>query len=397
MLGSGAHVLQDRRNRRIAVKKAASSSRVSLLSGVTASSSGSSGSGSTITQESVSRPRLRNAKTNSNPKGKRQKTATNGAFTKERNSPRKSKGGINVFAFLDNDQSRASLIQKYGKSAPVSDHEASVNSGHEESDADSAPRSLHSDSGISLNDSASDHDSSKIARPFGRQLDTLEEEQSSNPGPPIPTRRRNTSRLKPIARGMKGDHPEWFYYTSGWREDACTPAVAIANNDNPAAPDDPELSGYELLASRLCCAEASSNSLPPLYRRFGSLNHRILLQLQDEIAEMEEDLQIMDRADACERAARHETAAPASRRLDWQWRGSELHARRLDLLGRIYLKVEQYSKGFQPSTFQTLMLRTIQIKHSLLSNASLKRLHRHRYRTLRRTGNGCRVMRPSSK
>ena len=158
------------------------------------------------------------------------------------------------------------------------------------------------------------------------------------------TEQRPYSKLQPIPQHVDEDHPEWYYGTAGLPAEASRPANPQAAE--AAIEGTEELpSGYDLLASLLCTSQnPSRNSLPPLYRRFERLNHRILLQLQDEIAEMEEDLQHMDRVDACERAARQSRTAPASRRLDWQWRGNELHARRLELLGRIYLKVEQYSK-----------------------------------------------------
>jgi hypothetical protein len=344
MLNSGARATQDRRVKRVGVKKAASSSRISLLSGITTSSSGSSGSGSTITQESVSRPRVRSSKENGNQKDKRQRPNSKSASTKGRSSPRKSKGIIDVFAFLDKDESRTSLVQQRVRSGPRADRDGINYTTHDDSDLDSDPRSFHSDSGISINDASSDHDSSQMNRGFDKRLDNLPEQQ----GPrhrraAFATDQRHYPKLQPIPQHVDEDHPERYYWTTNSRDGAApVPVQAI---DAVPEPDEEQSSGYDLLASRLCSSQQSSeNSLPPLYRRFERLNHRILLQLQDEIAEMEEDLQHMDHTDARERAARQGRTAPASRRLDWQWRGNELHARRLELLGRIYLKVEQYSK-----------------------------------------------------
>jgi hypothetical protein len=90
------------------------------------------------------------------------------------------------------------------------------------------------------------------------------------------------------------------------------------------------LSGYDLLASRLAHKDDQDLTLPPLYRRFSTLSHRILLQLQDEIAEMETDLRRLDEADA-----HYRRDQPASRRSDWG-------LGRLDLLGKIHVKIEQY-------------------------------------------------------
>lgn len=343
MLSSGAHSAQDRRNKRAAVKKAALSSRVSLLSAITASSSGSSGSGSTITQESVSRPRVRGPKSNVNSKGKRQRTAASSTSTKEKSAPRESKGIIDVFTFLEKDQSHSSLVQQRSRSGSTGDQAGTKYPTHDVSDPESDPRSFHSDSGISLNDAGSDHDSPKMNHTFGRRLGTLQEEDIPRHHNADVREQRYHQKLQTIPQDIDEDHPEWYYCV---RDDSCV-ATAIGVDATSVHTEEPESSGYDLLATRLCSSQESlKQSLPPIYRRFENLNHRILLQLQDEIAEMEEDLQHMDRADALERAARHGRAVPASRRLDWQWRGSELHARRLELLGRIYLKVEQYSKSF---------------------------------------------------
>lgn len=370
MLSSGAHAIQDRKNRRAAVKRAAMSSRVSLLSGVTASSSGSSGSGSTITQESLSRPRVRSSKDNANSKGKRQRASASGPSTKGWDSPRKSKGVIDVFAFLEKDQSRASLVQQRNKSG-LCDHNDTKYPTHEDSDLDSNPRSFHSDSGISLNDVSSDHDSSKVDRAFKGRLHTLQEERASRHYNPTNSEHRYQAKLQPFPQEVDEDHPEWYYWTKGMRDETCIPGP-IDLNAGSANTAQPKPSGYDLLASYLSSSEMSAeDSLPPIYRRFGNLNHRILLQLQDEIVEMEEDLQHMDRADAYQRATKQGEAAPASRRLDWQWRGSELHARRLELLGRIYLKVEQYSKSSKQTWVKVSCLLTNRSSSRLIPAGSL--------------------------
>jgi hypothetical protein len=286
-------------------------------------------------------------------KGKRQRTVAEGKATKGKTLPRKGKGEIDVFAFLDKDQSRASLVEKRTKNKPVTQQDQF--SPHDESDLDSDPRSFHSDSGISINDSTvgsfndvgSDHDPSKLNRALGTRLGTLEEEQGPAQYQPSLTEQSQHPSNEPISQELDEDHPEWYYWGGSQPgEIASAPGMEI---DPESENTESKPSGYDLLATYLCSLQDPSEAtLPPIYRRFARLNHRILLQLQDEIAEMEEDLELMDRADARERAARHGRAAPASRRRDWQWRGSELHARRLELLGRIYLKVEQYSKLLVP-------------------------------------------------
>lgn len=107
--------------------------------------------------------------------------------------------------------------------------------------------------------------------------------------------------------------------------------------------------GYEYLASKLTPSKDGEKPLPPLYRKFESLNHRVLLHLQDEIAQMEEDLQVLDEYEEMHRiaAAQHKGTEPlrASRRMDAQSQSfSDLHHRRMELLGKLILKTEQYSK-----------------------------------------------------
>lgn len=117
-----------------------------------------------------------------------------------------------------------------------------------------------------------------------------------------------------------------------------------------------EPSGYGLLASHLTKSTSEeSGSFPPLYRRFETVNHRVLLHLQDEISQMEEDLHVLDEYEEMHRVdiAEQEGAKPlpASRRRDAQSQAySSLHYRRMDLMSALIQKTEQYSKSFL-STF----------------------------------------------
>ncbi|KXG48900.1 uncharacterized protein PGRI_027700 [Penicillium griseofulvum] len=110
----------------------------------------------------------------------------------------------------------------------------------------------------------------------------------------------------------------------------------------------PELSGYGLLASHLTkSASEETRGFPPLYRRFETINHRVLLHLQDEISQMEEDLHILDEYEEMHRLSAAEQGTkplPASRRRDAQSQAySSLHYRRMDLMSALIQKTEQYS------------------------------------------------------
>jgi hypothetical protein len=81
-----------------------------------------------------------------------------------------------------------------------------------------------------------------------------------------------------------------------------------------------------------------------MYRKFEQLNHRILLHLQDEISELEEELRYLDECIAqMSPVSKEGRPQPASRRVESR-QGGELHWRRTNLLGRIYLKLGQYSE-----------------------------------------------------
>ena len=107
-------------------------------------------------------------------------------------------------------------------------------------------------------------------------------------------------------------------------------------------------SGYGFIAPRIKVSPGDSKDrLPPLYRRFEHLNHRVLLHLQDEIAELEEDLHTLDELEEGYRSstAEREKHKPASRRLDAQAQSnSTLHSRRQGLMEMLIQKTEQYSE-----------------------------------------------------
>ncbi|KAL5941597.1 hypothetical protein ACKVV1_006317 [Pyricularia oryzae] len=133
------------------------------------------------------------------------------------------------------------------------------------------------------------------------------------------------------------------------------------------------LSGYELLAARVSNASQTDHGhgrssrarrgsvgssvsavstapltpfqnhppLKPIYRRFEALNHRLLLQLQDELSELEEQLHRLDTADTQTRRVQNQIL-PASRRAG-SVAGGELQWHRTDVLAKIGYKLAQYN------------------------------------------------------
>lgn len=167
----------------------------------------------------------------------------------------------------------------------------------------------------------------------------------------------------PSKRGLQISRPENYYHPT---KDAVSVHRSPLPPSPPSSPEDSlhrgsptrrrdsslsqASSGYGLIASHLThSASEDKSAFPPLYRRFESVNHRVLLHLQDEISQMEEDLQALDEYEEMHRVATAEQEGtkpmPASRRMDVQSQAySSLHYRRMDLMAALTQKTEQYSK-----------------------------------------------------
>ncbi|KAB8074689.1 hypothetical protein BDV29DRAFT_117466 [Aspergillus leporis] len=110
-------------------------------------------------------------------------------------------------------------------------------------------------------------------------------------------------------------------------------------------------SGYGLLTWQLSSSvDKEDHCLPPLYRRFENLNHRVLLYLQDEIAQMEEELGVLDEYEELNRISTAEQErtkiVPASRRMDAQAQVySSLHYRREEIMTALTHKTQQYNNA----------------------------------------------------
>lgn len=427
---SSASVAAPRRNRDPHPTKPNAPSMISIFSAHSTSSEASGGSVSTVTAESSSRTRSRDLRhVKSKHGGQRLGSGTSRARPQVR--VRGESTLPNVFDYLDKDgHSRNASHVSLGEveSDPTTPHAAAfahaspidaLNFQNDESDKDSGAQSLHSDSGISIRDSSPEPPKS-LSFPLATAGEPCEPQNSSYlPLVSRPRLRHVRSRrvYRPdnkssVAADYERPSPKpntTFDTTSP--ESYYLGAVATKSRDMPtperevsqsagASPaietskTSPISSGYALLASRLTSRLSPKQAgIPPLYRKFEGLNHRILLQLQDEIAEMEEELKTLDEADRqCRIAAQSkptDPVIPASRRLDWQCqRFSALHSRRLDLLGKIYVKVEQYSRPICSTNHQRILLTSPQIRHYVPSTTS-RRVSRPRHLlTSKPTANG---------
>ncbi|KAK8922573.1 hypothetical protein H634G_00679 [Metarhizium anisopliae BRIP 53293] len=100
-------------------------------------------------------------------------------------------------------------------------------------------------------------------------------------------------------------------------------------------------SGYHLLAAKLS-GGAGGQPLVPIYRRFDALNHRLLLYMQDEIAELERQLIALEAQDTAKRSYLG-GVIPASRRQD-RWISNNLTDQKTEVLGHIGYKLSQYNQ-----------------------------------------------------
>ena len=380
-------------------KHQTSPSMTSLFSTLTTSSSGSN---STITQESFNQPRQRSSKQSTTRKGSSARQASRKASSRMSPSVSPIAEKPNVFAFMETDEEENVTNHSEAGAVPYT----SITDEHPDTpttsfEAESSPamsfnslshgsqysqehphqwngdmvrassNSFHSDSGISVRSSSPEHDS-PVLRQNGRadrvgrisrgsiQKTPAEDTPDPNVSP--------TSTQLPFPPFRISDHidenlnssPEAYYSTSsrpirqypdphaasGYSRPSRTPASSLTHRP-PSVPrrdkqtEGPKDSGYDFLASKI--SVSNDAVLKPIYRKFETLNNRLLLYLQDEISELEEDLARLDAAIAKEqkalgvKAASRRTEARMPSLLQWQ---------RMELMGRAFAKVEQYSKLF---------------------------------------------------
>lgn len=227
--------------------------------------------------------------------------------------------------------------------------------------------SLHSDSGISVRSSSPEQPSSPVMRHAYPNVRALSSTDKSAPAPAQPGRHavpRSTQSSGPRGAAYPRDwsanidpdgRPEEYYLparpTVTQRVHASKPAPKemprrpskqlVRNRSHQPVPTaHPNRPGYDVLASVI--HSQGDAYLKPVYRKFETLNTRILLYLQDEISEMEIELQQLDQAIAREDQARGKNYA--SRRAELRL-PSQLHWLRMELIGRCHAKVEQYSQS----------------------------------------------------
>lgn len=364
-------------------------------------SSSTSGSNSTVTQERAFRSSLRPSKQYDVRRPLAKEPRPVGESGKGRVEPRSEKEGVNVFAYMEKEE-------QAGASGSEDDEIRDETPDEDASTTSTAPKlepplpqtpicqavetraiehgdqhvwrktamgegSLHSDSGISVRSSSPERESPvpryKYPNVRGISSSTRRAPLINHPGC-ASTDSANSLEgpTSPVARDWPSicdasSSPEEYYGVSRSMVPQTTPAgqalfpgspvqestqlvrntarvpAAPTKSMKPIKPTKGRTPGYDSLASAI--GSRDDAFLKPIYRKFEILNNRILLYLQDEISEMEDELRELDHTIAREDRSLGKTCS--SRRAEARL-PTQLQWRRLDLIGRSYTKVEQYSK-----------------------------------------------------
>lgn len=365
--------------------KLTSPSMISTFTSLTTStnkSSGSSGSNSTVTQASI---------TKQSSLGKRPEIPEAPMSPAVPDPP-------NVFAFLDNE-STVTLSNEHGvKEEAEPEDEQEEDDGEPESQwqsnepgpsyntsalpphlspnhgssstSSSASSSFHGSDHFS--EPAADNDTDRSTSPERSLKDHVSDHETEATSEPPPTDRASARMASQMAAAQQRQN---LY---GSMQNFGTPNMPRGNTPLPHLPSTAlspryahhikqhslpraeklPVTGYELLATRLSSYNSSlevedGTVIKPIYRKFGALNHRLLLHLQDELSELEEQLHRLDNADTQFRRAVGGKVVPASRRAA-AMQGGDLQWHKTDVLGRIGFKLAQYSTSLAPYCFSMI-------------------------------------------
>lgn len=361
-------------------------------SSISVLSTSTSGSNSTITPERAFRSSLRPSKRYDSKKPVSHESSVAEEPIKRNDESYSDKENVSVFAYMEKeDQAEESSVEDDEATEDTPDEEASTTSTSPSAEPPQPQRpsyrdmedqetkpvdqhvwqkdsvregSLHSDSGISVRSSSPERESPIMRHKHPNVRGATSANKSVQPvayagyhgltgspdsiGPRSSAYPRDWSTYGDLTR-----HPE-AYYTSSRpvvtqtmqpsraqlleMQRRQSSQMIRATNHPHTPPVSPKKTGYDVLASAIDSRDDAV--LKPIYRKFETLNNRILLYLQDEISEMEADLRELDKAigredQALKRCASRRAESKVPSQLQW---------RRLELLGRSYTKVEQYSE-----------------------------------------------------
>ncbi|KAL8766742.1 MAG: hypothetical protein Q9209_006564 [Squamulea sp. 1 TL-2023] len=324
------------------------------------------------------------------------KSTTRGETT----SKTKSREELDVFAYMDDDDEASSqqltpeVDEHHSQHAnqhsendtaalsPVSAHHPTSHYSDLEVNADQQSErqtwhpgydqadSFHSDSGVSMGSSSTDGDSPILQHKYPSIRRTSRFSSASHE-PPIPEHHGLTvspvpftvpcpafgADVWPQLKPVSSDTPEAYYAPQSHippkslnasvfqlpvTPPELSPQLPRSRKHHPVKEPCMKKQGYAQLAFTI--SSQPDSCIKPVYRKFETLNNRILLYLQDEIVELETEIERLDDAICQEERDMGKTTHLASRRAELQ-RPSQLQWRRNELLGRCAAKVNAYNQA----------------------------------------------------
>ena len=326
------------------MNKAARSSKLSLLSAITTTSTGSNGSNSTVTQESYNMSRSETSRKRKSAKRRKEapqpKTPPMEAVEEAISEGEGEQEDVDVFAFLIGDAS-SELEDKQKEIAAVPGADITDEKGL-------SGQSLHSDSGISMDDG-----SIVLGQTTFKPLSsTLPESR--------PLEQRENSQVRFDWTWPEVPKPKHVSITpanmpSHWH--GIDDPTDRDNDDTHApsgfcfTPDSPDSRRQSLFAhdrSMPVDGRGSSDSPSPPLRVFTQTCQRLLLQLQQDVYDLDDELQHLEVDLKTTRPVDTMLSASSDRRGSWHWgqHSPDLYALRSDISGRLQLKLEHYCKSF---------------------------------------------------
>ncbi|KAL8785727.1 MAG: hypothetical protein Q9213_003194 [Squamulea squamosa] len=319
----------------------------------------------------------------------------------ETTSKTKSREELDVFAYMDDDDEESSQqltpeVDEHDDQhavehpendnaalSPVSDNHPTSHYSDLEVNADQQSKrqtwhpgydqagSFHSDSGISMGSSSTDGDSPILQHKYPSIRRTSRFSSVSHE-PSIPEHHGLTVSPDPFTvpcpafgvdvwpqlETVSSDTPEAYYATQSnvppktldvsifqlpVTPPELSPQLPRSRKHHPVKEPCMKKQGYAQLASTISLQPDSI--LKPVYRKFDTLNNRILLYLQDEIVELETELERLDDAITKEERYLGKTTHLASRRAEAK-KPSQLQWQRNELLGRCASRINMYNQAF---------------------------------------------------
>ncbi|PGH04041.1 hypothetical protein GX51_03711 [Blastomyces parvus] len=281
----------------------------------------------------------------------------------------------NVFEFLDKDDSEGTST-RWPRTTRPRQPSATSSASHSSRRKSSASYSFNSDSGLSFREHSPDRASSissteyQPATPPDISLDTVNWKFADE----SQTRRRlhmagaymtdsETVLDSPTSPGpgyLDLSTPESYYTLAKHTFPQCPPNSAI-HPSYPYRQPNPDMRKFSLSTSKKQRrtsvesapkrSESRDDEHPLLYRKFESLNHRLLRHLQEEIAQMEEDLTILDEVEEVRRVTANVRNSGRQKLLGTKHQDlqseelSVLQQKKSELVEKLVPKTEQYNRA----------------------------------------------------